>query len=300
MVAPLIIGAGIAAGSSLLGGAMNSAANKKAQQGQNEQAWYIDDWNRAQLQRNRDEDYARQKEFANMGVRWKVNDAQNAGIHPLAVLGGGAATYSPGTQSVGMSAPSASGDSSWGNAIADAGKSIGAAMGQDTSRAQQATATVYERQMADLNIRNMELRNAGLELQNAQAVKDLFGAYNQPVNPAMPAAVGPTPSPLVTVEPSKTSASGPLRHVEAAPTVGFKDVETAAGRLRLPTESTMEIMEGMGVPGGGAWLTGINALAEWWNGMNTTQPPLPGGGVSWRWDPWTRSYHPQLNTRRGR
>lgn len=36
-----------------------------------------------------------QKEFAQMGIRWRVDDAKAAGIHPLAAVGASGASYSP-------------------------------------------------------------------------------------------------------------------------------------------------------------------------------------------------------------
>ena len=39
--------------------------------------------------------YAHQKEFAQNGIRWKVEDAKAAGIHPLFALGAQGATFSP-------------------------------------------------------------------------------------------------------------------------------------------------------------------------------------------------------------
>lgn len=38
---------------------------------------------------------ALQREFAQMGIRWKVDDAKAAGLHPLYALGGSGAAYAP-------------------------------------------------------------------------------------------------------------------------------------------------------------------------------------------------------------
>lgn len=73
MVAPLIIGAGIAAGASLVGGAMAARAQSKANK--------------------INEDYARNR------ITYTVRDAKRAGVHPLAALG--APMVSPSAQSVG-------------------------------------------------------------------------------------------------------------------------------------------------------------------------------------------------------
>ena len=39
--------------------------------------------------------YKAQKEFAQNGIRWKVEDAKRAGIHPLYALGASTQGYSP-------------------------------------------------------------------------------------------------------------------------------------------------------------------------------------------------------------
>lgn len=41
-----------------------------------------------------------QKEFAQHGVRWRVEDAKAAGLHPLYALGGSGATFTPSSQSI--------------------------------------------------------------------------------------------------------------------------------------------------------------------------------------------------------
>lgn len=72
---------------------------------------------------------ANQKEFAQQGIRWKVADAQAAGLHPLAALGAQVSSYSP--VSVGdLSMPK----TNFGD------------MGQDIGRAIDAGSTLPERQ----------------------------------------------------------------------------------------------------------------------------------------------------------
>lgn len=42
-----------------------------------------------------DREYGRQKEFAQNGITWRVEDAKRAGIHPLFAIGANTPTYSP-------------------------------------------------------------------------------------------------------------------------------------------------------------------------------------------------------------
>lgn len=51
--------------------------------------------NNAEADKQAKEDYARQKEFVQNSIQWRVQDAKSAGIHPLAALGGSGVSYSP-------------------------------------------------------------------------------------------------------------------------------------------------------------------------------------------------------------
>lgn len=120
---PLVTAGLISAGTSLLGGFLDRKESK--------------DQSSANVQM--------QKEFAQHGIRWKVEDAQRAGIHPLYALGAQTHSFSPVT--VG---------SSMGSAVANAG--------QDISRAIHATRTEGERVDAfDKSVQALTLQKMGLE-----------------------------------------------------------------------------------------------------------------------------------------
>lgn len=85
-----------------------------------------------------------QKEFAQNGIRWKVADAREAGIHPLYALGANTTSFSP----VNV------GDTSNGAGLAQAGQDIG--------RAIDATRTSDERAHAQ-TLGQLQLKRAGLE-----------------------------------------------------------------------------------------------------------------------------------------
>lgn len=83
-----------------------------------------------------------QQQFARQGIRWRVEDAQAAGLHPLYALGGAPATYTPSASQV-----SFGGDSDgarMGRALASAG--------QDVGRAVMAQATQQERELHKANL----------------------------------------------------------------------------------------------------------------------------------------------------
>jgi len=95
---------------------------------------------------------ALQREFAQHGVRWRVEDAKAAGVHPLFALGGSGASYSPNAIVVGHE------NEALGRAVSD--------MGQNISRAVQAQETAEQRLQRQLA---MEAQLAGIEKDYAQA-----------------------------------------------------------------------------------------------------------------------------------
>lgn len=153
--------AAISAGSSLLGGLL----------GQNAQA----ESNR-QMRYAARENIANQKEFAKMGIRWKVEDAQKAGLHPLSALGANTASFSP--VSVG-STP----EDGMAQGIAN--------MGQDISRSMMAKATPEERTLSNLQVQNAQADLDGKLIDNQIRASQLQ-KMNSPVQvpPPLPSAMG--------------------------------------------------------------------------------------------------------------
>lgn len=130
--------------------------------------------------------YSAQKEFAQNGIRWRVEDAKAAGIHPLYALGASTASFSP--------VQGYSGDGGVSDAFAS--------MSQGFSRAAEAKMTKEERalaevdrerqevfQLADLNMRQRE-SDSRVNANNASAYRDYVAARvainGQQQVPAMP------------------------------------------------------------------------------------------------------------------
>jgi len=107
----------------------------------------------------RNSDKQNQQEFAQQGLRWKVEDAKAAGLHPLAALGTPTTPFQP----------------AYGGMASDF-----ASMGQDTSRAINATRTGKERTDAKLLAISIERGELENELLRSQIAKT-----NQ-VGPPMP------------------------------------------------------------------------------------------------------------------
>lgn len=100
---------------------------------------------------------ANQKEFAQHGVRWKVADAQAAGLHPLAALGAQTSSFS---NVVGADIPLAKTD--FGGMGQDIGRAIDAGSTQSErsdrmGQAIQRTAQVF--QLEKLNLENEQLKS---------------------------------------------------------------------------------------------------------------------------------------------
>lgn len=91
--------------------------------------------------------YAAQKEFAQNGIRWKVDDAKAAGIHPLAALGVNNASFSPSFTA---------GDYSW---LGDAGQNLGRAMESKATRAERELGQAMQAETHAEQIRGLKLEN---------------------------------------------------------------------------------------------------------------------------------------------
>lgn len=111
----------ISAGTSLLGGLLGRKSQNKMA----------------------DKQAALQKEFAQSGIQWRVEDAKKAGIHPLYALGAQTASFSP----VSVGDP-------LGGAFSD--------MGQHLGRAVDAMGTREERAVGKV-LQHLQLERAGLE-----------------------------------------------------------------------------------------------------------------------------------------
>ena len=155
MVEPLTIAAGISAASSLFGGLFKSSSQDKA--------------NRANLEAAA-LDRAQQREFAQSGIQWRVEDAKKAGIHPLYAMGAALPTYSPTSFS---SSPS----TGFSEGLSSAGQNI--------SRAVQATATHKSRSETH-EVEQLQLRN--MQLQNDLLATQISGLQRSQIGPPFPSS----------------------------------------------------------------------------------------------------------------
>lgn len=191
-----------------------------------------------------------QREFAQMGIRWKVADAKAAGIHPLYAIGAQGASYSPVINA---------GGSGFDNTFA--------AMGQHFDRAQRvnesqgdrlgafmqqqdqlATTRRLNTMLAEEQIAGERQRNLGQQLDN-EAKRLLLQKTIREMGPPGP-STGSAPFGAIKVEPSEQiSGDRALPGREAAPTPGFKTYRYGNRSIDLPNEALSESLEGQGAMG---------------------------------------------------
>lgn len=149
---------------SILGGLVGGGLNYYSQQKANE------------------ENIKFQREFAQNGLSWKVEDARRAGVHPLAALG--ASGYQAAPSSVG----------------ADIGSPIGNGISAATSKIAQAL-DEDAKKMSELQIQNQELENVKLAKEIAgmgqsiasSAALPYYQSFNTPPNSEI-LGIGVTPN----------------------------------------------------------------------------------------------------------
>lgn len=176
-----------------------------------------------------------QKDFAQHGIQWKVEDAKAAGIHPLAALGAQTISYSP----------SSVGSSSLASGIAGAGQDISRAI--NSTRSESGRLDAYTKTLQDL-----QLRRAGLE--NELLASQIAKINQAGTTPPMPTAGdrylidGQTQSglkaPLVTDSPLKrvTGDPGEPSHEPGAVTdLGY--ARTRSGWAPVMSKDVQERLE---------------------------------------------------------
>lgn len=239
---------------------------------------------------------ALQKEFAQNGITWKVEDAKRAGLHPLAALGAQTVPYQPVT--VGQDF------------------SFAKDMGQDISRAMMATADAKQREALAAeqmqmnreahaaNINRIHADTALTEMQTREAaarVGRLSSAQIGPPAPSYRRGGSPNNVGAFVVDPSRITAHGDVESVEAGPpTPGFKKYSIGGKRakavIELPGQQMSESLEGTGIAAP-LYVWGHNILRTGERALNAitgdpdTRPKvkLPKG-YTWRWSAFNQAW----------
>lgn len=204
----------------------------------------------SQQKANRDNEQT-QREFAQSGIRWRVEDAKAAGLHPLYAIGGSGATYTPSAQPV----------------------FNGAELGQNLSRAASAFSSSSEQQLKAANLKALEAQ-ADRDFAAAQAYRSEAARLGQSQTPPVSqedldwfAAKGmgnplvaqsfAVPNPDAQVRPLDPA---PPAYLEAGVKPGFQRYVTPiAGEVILPSSSSMsEAVEALENPALQIWVIAEN------------------------------------------
>lgn len=247
-----MIGALISAGSSILGGILGNKSAKKAAA----------------------QEHARQVQFAQNGIQWKVQDAKKAGIHPLYALGANTVSYSP-TQI---------GPTDFG--FSQAGQDIGRAI--DSGRSANERTAALSSRAAALQLQNMELQNQ--KLASEIALTNQAGTPPPPITEnavitGQGVSMQPVPqSPAVIGQPARDAGINP----EITFTQGVR------GYIPQVSENTKKALEDMPL-GETQWEIRNRVMPSLGNRSATTAPPkswLPYGSNTWKYEPLTGEWRP--------
>lgn len=236
-----------AAGMGIAGPIVSGAFNLIGQHQQNIE----NQKSRDSTERANEKNAAMQKEFAQQGLRWKVEDARAAGLHPLAALGAQTHAASP---------------SYIGDPPSDQ-SSVFRSMGQDFSRAIDATRTSDERFTARMNALQVEHG----ELEN-QMLRSQIARMGQP-NPPFPDGT-----------PQGSPSGSPAVQSETVPDIAY--TRTPQGGLAIvPSKMVKELTEDSWMPET-MWALRNMAVPNF--SPDAFQPdtryfPVPEGFTRWEW-----------------
>lgn len=217
-----MLGELISAGANLIGGFMNKGSADAA---------------REASERAAANNIAMQREFAQSGIQWRVEDAKKAGIHPIYALGSGGASFSPVSQNF-------TADTSLGNAMASAGQDIGRAINQTRTQGQRVDAFTATAQ-------KLSLEKAGLENDLLRTeIASKTGRLRSPGSSPFPApgdnwlVPGQAQSGLVKPKPLEVAPgvpSAPQSEGGAITDVGL--ARTVSGWAPVPSKDVKERIE---------------------------------------------------------
>lgn len=223
-----------------------------------------------------------QREFAQNGIRWKVEDAVKAGLHPLYALGASTQSFSP------VSAGS--------NSLEPMDHL--ANMGQDITRAVASTRTAEERQMAGLQLQSARLDIEGKALDNQIRASQLQKmAATGPAVPSNQDNFVPgqgNSGKLMNVQPVKRGQSQPgALHQEAGWRQHVSQARTKTGLMPVIPDSLSESLED-DTAGHLLW-TWRNRVMPNFGGKDSMPPlsQLPRGFGHWGWSHKSQEWQPR-------
>lgn len=223
---------------------------------------------------------ALQKEFAQMGIQWKVQDARAAGINPLAALGASTASFSP--VSIGQ----------------DTTDHAGAGMrnlGQDIQRAISSTSTAEQRQMQTLQVQGAQLDLQGKAIDNQIKQTQLNKIQGGPSFPSESFIDGQGNSgSKITTKPMERTASSPgapWQEPGSMTDVGW--ATTPTGLIPVPSKDIKERIED-NMPQEWSHFFRNNVAPVWGGGPQPPSSALPKGATGWEYNPMKMEFQPKF------
>lgn len=235
-----------------------------------------------------------QREFAQNGIRWRVEDAKRAGIHPLYALGAQLPTYSPSTFIPG----DYGGRKDYGGAL----RGLGDAASQ-FARSIDATRTPDEfvaARLNDLTLQRAELENDLLRSQIARLNQSPTVGLPQKKDQVIPGQadiernglLGTPASHHFVEEPQKLTVTSPGRPwQEPHPIADLGFVRTPTGLAPVPGKDTKERIEDQAIPEL-MWAFRNHLIPTLGAGTPPPSEMLPDGAYSWRFDPAKQEWQP--------
>lgn len=211
---------------------------------------------------------ALQREFAQHGIRWKVEDAKAAGIHPLAALGASTHSFSP--ISVGGA------DTSQFDNLSS--------MGQNLSRVLMSTSTEDERTLSKLQLANAQADLDGKIIDNQIRSSQLHTMTQ--TGPSMPIKIKPS---------EQTATATGLPHQQAGQISDVGWVKTKSGYAPVPSVDVKERIEDQMIPEA-MWSYRNQLIPNLQSfGAKADKPPrslLPGPNYEWEWSYTKQEWQP--------
>lgn len=202
-----------------------------------------------------------QREFAQMGIQWRVADALKAGIHPLAAIGASGASFSPTFQAF------------TDDSAARRHSFVKDFVGQNLSRAMFATMTADDRAASLLRLKNMDLHNQLLE-------KELKSPQ-----------LGP-PFPSVVEQPlERVAAEADAQWQEAGWHPGVTYMKTRTGFIpMMPTNLSEAVESDENLQR--QWSIRYRGAPNIAPVEKPSKNKLPRGAVGWKWNFYMQEWQP--------
>lgn len=234
-----------------------------------------------------------QEAFAQQGIRWRVEDAKKAGIHPLYALGASIPSYSPSTFIPGESGRRRD----FGGALSGLGDAVsGVARSMEAGRSARES---LEGKLNDLTLKRAELENDLLSSQIALIQQQAQPRMPEITKQAIPGQsdverngllIKPTRAHVVEKpqEVTKTYPGAPWQEPHEISDLGF--ARTATGLVPVPSKDMKERIEDMMWPEF-AWSLRNQMLPD-----VSASPPaslLPPGAVKWKYNMSKGEWQPE-------